>query len=33
MRPRLEKKGSTSIRKDIIFKANLEMNQDLKNFG
>jgi hypothetical protein len=28
MRPRLEKKRSTSIRKDITVKANLEMNQD-----
>jgi hypothetical protein len=29
MRPRLEKKRSTSSRKDITVKANLEMNQDL----
>jgi hypothetical protein len=29
MRPRLEKKRSTSTRKDITVKANLEMNQDL----
>jgi hypothetical protein len=29
MRPRLEKKRSTSTRKDIIVKANLEMNPDL----
>jgi uncharacterized damage-inducible protein DinB len=29
MRPRSEKKRSTSTRKDIIVKANLEMNQDL----
>jgi hypothetical protein len=29
MRPRLEKKRSTSTRKDITIKANLEMNQDL----
>jgi hypothetical protein len=29
MRPRPEKKRSTSTRKDITVKANLEMNQDL----
>jgi hypothetical protein len=29
MRPRPEKKRSTSIRKDITVKANLKMNQDL----
>jgi hypothetical protein len=29
MRPRSEKKRSTSTRKDIKVKANLEMNQDL----
>jgi hypothetical protein len=29
IRPRLEKKRSTSTRKDITVKANLEMNQDL----
>jgi hypothetical protein len=29
MIPRPEKKRSTSTRKDIIVKANLEMNQDL----
>jgi hypothetical protein len=29
MRPRSEKKRSTSTRKDITVKANLEMNQDL----
>jgi hypothetical protein len=29
MRPRPEKKRSTSTRKDITVKSNLEMNQDL----
>jgi hypothetical protein len=29
MKPRPEKKRSTSTRKDIIVKANLEMDQDL----
>ena len=29
MRPRSEKKRSTSTRRDIIVKTNLEMNQDL----